>query len=50
MLHSVSSQIIISPDTTICGSYQDVLVAVSSNPSFMATDDQHDICSYRIYV
>ena len=40
---SVSSQIIISPDTTICGNYQDVLVAVSSNPSSMATDDQHDI-------
>ena len=25
------------------GNYQDVLVAVSSNPSSMATDDQHDI-------
>mgnify|MGYP001400746415 FL=1 len=37
------SQIIVSPDTTICGNYQDTLVALSSNPSSMSSDDQHDV-------
>jgi len=36
-------QIIVSPDTTICGNYQDTLVALSSNPSSMSSDDQHDV-------
>ena len=36
-------QIIVSPDTTICGNYQDTLVALSSIPSSMSSDDQHDV-------
>ena len=37
------TQIIISPDTTICGNYQDTLFALSANQSSMAVDDQCDV-------
>ena len=37
------TQIIISPDTTICGNYQDILFALSANQSSMATDDLCDV-------
>ena len=37
------SQIIISNDTAVCGSYQDTLYALSSTQSAMFSDDMHDV-------
>ena len=41
-IHSYA-QLIISNDTTVCGSYDDTLFALSAIQSSMAMDDQHDI-------
>ncbi len=41
--NSVNAQIIISNDTSVCGSYQDTLYALSANQSSMSVDDQHDV-------
>ena len=38
-----NAQIIISPDTAVCGSYEDTLQALSATQSSMAVDDQHDV-------
>ena len=38
-----SAQIIISTDTTICGNYQDTLLALSATQSSMSVDDEHDV-------
>jgi len=40
---SSNAQVIISNDTSVCGSYVDTLYALSSDLSSMAVDDQHDI-------
>ena len=37
------SQIMISNDTAVCGSYQDTLYALSSTQSAMFSDDMHDV-------
>ena len=38
---SSNAQIITSPDTAVCGSYEDTLQALSATQSSMAVDDQH---------
>ena len=38
-----NAQIITSPDTAVCGSYEDTLQALSAVQSSMFSDDQHDV-------
>jgi uncharacterized protein (DUF2141 family) len=42
-LQSINAQIITSPDTAVCGSYEDTLQAMSAVASSMSSDDYHDV-------